>query len=126
MKTILVNDLAKVESSNVNLIGFSNNNRLYVQFKNGGLYQYTNVMNEDYEALKKAESVGKFLNTQIKPNYEFEKLEDVTLELENNKDPNSLEAELNLLRKQNADLFQALRIKQERIDELEEKLSGKL
>jgi hypothetical protein len=119
MKTILVNDLAKVESSNINLVAFGTN-KLYVQFKNGGLYQYNNVMQEDYNNLKNAESVGKFLNTSIKPNYEFEKLEDTKIEIEKPAEPQTpLEQEVVLLRKQVEDLFQALIIKQEKIDELE-------
>jgi len=123
MKKVLVNDLAKVESSNVNLIGFGEN-KLYVQFKNGGLYQYNNVMAEDYDRLKLSKSVGKFLNSEIKPNYEFEKLEDVTLELEKPAEPQTpAEQEILILRKQLEDMFQALRIKQERINELEGKLN---
>lgn len=126
MKKILVNDLAKVESSNINLVGFDGN-KLYVQFKNGGLYSYSDVHSNDYNKLKEADSVGKFLNTHIKPNFEFEKLEDVTIELEKPAAPSTpVDQEVILLRKQVEDLFQALRIKQERIEELEEQLNGKL
>lgn len=125
MKKILVNDLAKVESSNINLLGFDGH-KLYVQFKNGGLYSYDGVHASDYDKLKTADSIGKHLNGHIKPHFDFEKLEDVTLELEKPAEPQTpAEQEVLMLRKQVEDLFQALRIKQERIDELEEQLSAK-
>lgn len=63
----------KVKSSNV--IGVSYNpetQELGVAYK-GGVYFYKNVKPETWEALKKAESVGKFMNSTIKPNHSFEK-----------------------------------------------------
>lgn len=125
MKKVLVNDLAKVNSSNVNLVGFDGHS-IYIQFKNGGIYSYTGTTASDYNNLKKADSIGKFLNTSIKPNFEFEKLEDVTLELDKPAEPQtSADQEVVALKKQVEDLYQALRIKQERIDELEEQLNVK-
>jgi hypothetical protein len=36
---------------------------MYVRFKNGGLYQYPAVAQDDYQALLKADSVGKALRS---------------------------------------------------------------
>ncbi|MFN4091617.1 MAG: KTSC domain-containing protein [Brevundimonas sp.] len=47
---------------------------LVVQFKNGAVYRYLNVPLETQSAFFAAESHGKFLNAEIKPHYEFEKL----------------------------------------------------
>lgn len=47
---------------------------LDVQFKSGGLYRYSGVPADVVEEMKRAESVGKFLNKSIKGTYEFKKL----------------------------------------------------
>lgn len=74
-----IQELIKIStSSNVEAIGFDNDTIL-VQFKGGGIYEYRKAKKDLYEDLKKAESVGKFLNSKIKGSYEFSKLEDVEL-----------------------------------------------
>lgn len=78
---IVVDDLAKTESSNVNSIAYQDDtNTAYVLFKNGGLYQYNNVGREDFETLRSAESVGKYLSAVfLKKGFEFKKLENSEL-----------------------------------------------
>jgi len=44
---------------------------LEVEFRNGGVYQYFDVPQPLYEQLIAAESVGTFLNTQIKGAYRY-------------------------------------------------------
>ena len=63
------------ESSNIR--EYSHNleeNILTVTFKYGASYNYLGVPRKKFEAMKAAESVGKFLNAEIKPHYEFIKL----------------------------------------------------
>lgn len=67
--------MIKVESSNVKSVGY-NENTLYVLFKNGGLYQYKDVPVKIYDELLVAESVGKYLNKEIKKVYEVERIWD--------------------------------------------------
>jgi hypothetical protein len=47
---------------------------LRVIFVSGIVYDYKNVPKEVYEAMKAASSKGKFLNEQIKGEYEFKKI----------------------------------------------------
>jgi hypothetical protein len=55
-----------VVSSNLASVGHEDTT-LEVEFKNGQLYHYFGVSQELYQELLNAESVGKFLNTNIKP-----------------------------------------------------------
>jgi len=47
---------------------------LRVVYVSGSVYDYKKVPEEVYTSMKKASSKGEFLNKQIKPNYEFEKI----------------------------------------------------
>ena len=47
---------------------------LRVIYTSGNIYDYKEVPEEVYNEMKKASSKGEFLNKQIKPNYEFEKI----------------------------------------------------
>jgi len=67
--------MIKVESSNVKSIGYSDNT-LYVLFKNGGLYQYKDVPVKVYDDMLVAESVGIYLNKEVKKVYETERIWD--------------------------------------------------
>lgn len=81
-KTIMiVDDLAKTESSNVDKIAYQESTKkAFVLFKNGGLYEYKDVEKKDYDTLKKAESVGRHLRAVfLKNGYEYEKLENTEL-----------------------------------------------
>lgn len=46
---------------------------LTVYYKKG-VYRYLGVQPDVWEKYKKAESVGKFLNDEIKPNYQYVKI----------------------------------------------------
>lgn len=78
-------ELTPVDSSNVAAVGHKDNT-LYVEFKHGGLYRYFNVPAETYQAMLAADSVGKFLNAEVKPKhgYELVDLNDASVELANN------------------------------------------
>ena len=64
---------------------FDNNGQLYVTFKNGATYHYKDVdMVTDYLLFKHGgidNSQGKTLNKQIKGKYEYERVEDVSIDL---------------------------------------------
>lgn len=60
-------------SSNVEYFG-DNGQNVFVQFKSGGSYLYLNVIAEDIEAMKQAESIGKFIPT-IAKKYQYTKVD---------------------------------------------------
>lgn len=47
---------------------------LEVEFRNGGVYQYLEVDDEEYEEFQQAPSKGRYLNTEIKPDHPALKL----------------------------------------------------
>jgi hypothetical protein len=47
---------------------------LEVEFRNGGVYQYLDVPDGEYEEFITAPSKGRYLNTEIKPNHPSRKL----------------------------------------------------
>ncbi len=62
------------ESSQVEAHGYDSISKtLAVKFVRGSVYHYADVPQEVYEALKSAESVGKFFGKEIKGKYEFTK-----------------------------------------------------
>ena len=68
-------DRVPVQSSNVAEVGYDPTTMtLEVAFRNGTVYQYFDIPEILYQELLHAESVGKFLNTQIKNNYRYVKL----------------------------------------------------
>jgi len=48
--------------------------KLRIIFQSGSIYDYLKVPEKVYGEMKKASSKGEFLNKEIKPNYEFEKI----------------------------------------------------
>ncbi len=67
--------LVEVESSNVESVGYDDTlNELYVKFKNGGLYKYFDVDVNQYNNFKNSESIGRFLQTEIKPFKNYKKI----------------------------------------------------
>ena len=59
-----------VDSSSLNSVGYDPGKRLLeVEFRNGGIYRYLDVPEDDYRALKEADSLGRHLNQEIKPFY---------------------------------------------------------
>jgi len=64
-----------VSSSNIGAIGYeAETQTLEVEFLNGSIYQYAGVSVEEYEAMMNSDSKGKYLNTNIKGRYSFNKL----------------------------------------------------
>jgi lysyl-tRNA synthetase class 2 len=62
-------------SSNIQKFTYEENfNELWVYFNNRTVYKYLDVPKDVYERFLKAESLGKFLNSDIKPNYKYEKI----------------------------------------------------
>lgn len=64
-----------VDSSNIRAIFFEDGRGLYVQFHNGGVYQYAAVDRQLYMELMEAESKGKFLNANIKNKFDYVKVQ---------------------------------------------------
>jgi len=52
----------------------ADSSRLRVIYISGNIYEYIKVPEEVYNKMKAASSKGEFLNKEIKPNYEFEKI----------------------------------------------------
>ena len=69
-------DMKPVQSSNIRAIGHdAAAAALVVEFTSGDFYEYANVNAEQFDALLKAESVGKHLNQHIKGKHPFKKLD---------------------------------------------------
>lgn len=86
-KTITVKNLDKVVSSNIDSIAHDGE-KLYVLFKNGGLYSYEGADINVYNDLRKAESVGRHFRSNIQQGeYKHERLEGgIALQLEKKDD----------------------------------------
>ena len=64
-----------VTSSNVATVGYdANTMTLEVEFQNGSVYQYFDVPEVEYQGLMTTDSVGKYLNQNIKNNYRYTKI----------------------------------------------------
>ncbi|MDE2467962.1 MAG: KTSC domain-containing protein [Bradyrhizobium sp.] len=67
--------LDDVKSSQIAAIGHDpGTDTLVVKFHNGGLYAYAGVPHHKFEAMKAAESTGKYLGAHIKGKHEFRKV----------------------------------------------------
>jgi len=59
-----------VDSSSLSSLGYdAHKHLLEVEFRNGGVYRYLEVPEEEFAALKEADSAGRYLNQEIKPFY---------------------------------------------------------
>ena len=67
-------DRHAVTSSNVASVGYENGT-LEVEFKNGAVYDYSDVAPEEYQALLGSESVGKFVASRVRGRYPTAKVE---------------------------------------------------
>lgn len=68
-------EMTNVDSSNVESVGYDeNSSTLQVEFKNGGVYQYFDVPEEVFVGLRDADSVGRYLNANIKGTYRYSKV----------------------------------------------------
>ena len=64
-----------VDSSVVNRVGYDATHQiLEIEFKGGHVYQYFHVPPPVHEALRKADSIGAFVNENIKGVYQFVQL----------------------------------------------------
>ena len=64
-----------VQSSNIVSISYNLNEEiLEIEFKGNRIYQYKDVPEFIYQDLINSESVGKYFNTNIKDQYETEKV----------------------------------------------------
>lgn len=65
-------EMIKVESSNVIAVGHDGKD-LYVEYP-AGVYKYNDVPVTIYEKLLKAPSKGRFMNEEIRNNYEYTRI----------------------------------------------------
>lgn len=64
-----------VTSSNVKSVGYDpETKRLHVEFKGGGVYEYSDVSQEKYDAMMKADSIGGHVHKHIKGAHSHKKL----------------------------------------------------
>lgn len=70
--------LSKVESSNIEYIGYYKDT-LYVIFKKSGAYAYYNVPLSQCTGIMEAESKGQYLYQFIKGKFEYKKIEGYTV-----------------------------------------------
>ncbi|MGE0154556.1 MAG: KTSC domain-containing protein [Reyranellaceae bacterium] len=65
-----------VHSSSLNSVGYDPKRQiLEVEFADGDVYQYFDVPRQTYEAFLQAESVGQYMNCQIKQRHRYRRLE---------------------------------------------------
>lgn len=69
-------EMVFVDSTNIEAIGYDSQSlELHVRFlKSGELYAYYGVEEWRYQELMQADSKGRYLNANIKPNYQCAKL----------------------------------------------------
>ena len=66
----------RVESRTVRSVGYERKSRiLEIEFQSGVVYQYVDVPAGVYEQLWKAESKGRYFNSEIREAYEFVRVE---------------------------------------------------
>lgn len=69
--------LKDVDSSNIDMVGYDEEqNLLFICYKSKNtverpMYVYDQVSQKEYDELLNAESKGKYVNSQIKPNHEY-------------------------------------------------------
>lgn len=71
MSVKIVKSQEIMNSSQVKAVAYTADNDVLVTFTRGSEYLYKNVPEELYEEMIKAESVGKFLNANIKGKFEY-------------------------------------------------------
>jgi len=68
-------DRQSVSSSNIASIGYdADSETLEIEFLNGGVYQYFDVPEREYESLMAAGSHGSYLARSIKGTYRYSKV----------------------------------------------------
>lgn len=60
-------NMQPVESSNLSAAGYdATTKKLRIQFKNGSIYEYSDVAKQTYDGLLSAESAGKYFTAYIR------------------------------------------------------------
>ena len=68
-------EMVPVVSSNILEVGYEvSDQTLFVRFKGDSLYAYSDVPEDIYQGLLAAESVGKYLNQNVKGTYSYRKV----------------------------------------------------
>jgi hypothetical protein len=68
-------DLVPVESSAVEAVGYdADQQELWVRFTGGAVYAYVDVPEDTHRALLAADSIGTFVNHEIKPHHRYRRL----------------------------------------------------
>ena len=68
-------EMIAVQSSNAEAVGYdSNKKELFVRFKGGSTYRYSNVPKVIFDGLLQTESFGRYLNQKVKGKYNFKKI----------------------------------------------------
>lgn len=68
-------NMISVSSSNLAAIGYDEqSNTLRVEFRHGGTYDYFDVPEQEFEALRAASSHGQYLAQNIKGRYRYAKV----------------------------------------------------
>lgn len=69
-------EMKLVESSNIWQIGYdAKNQKLYIQFNEGGLYSYADFPADMWEEFQASGSKGKFFYKAVKGRFDFTKIE---------------------------------------------------
>lgn len=64
-----------VSSSNIAAVGYDEENEvLEIEFNHGGVYQYFEVPQEDYDSLMSASSHGSYFYHKIRDVYQYSKI----------------------------------------------------
>lgn len=67
--------LSPVESSSIAAVGYdAAEQTLWVRFVNGATYRYRDVPPATYEDFMRAESKGRYFNSEIRDLYQFDRL----------------------------------------------------
>ena len=65
----------RLDSSSLRSVGYDASARvLEVEFRNGGVYQYLDVKDDEFEEFQDADSKGRYLNAEIKPTHRYRRL----------------------------------------------------
>jgi KTSC domain len=64
-----------VDSSNLKSVGYDKASQtLEIEFQNGGIYEYYDVPEEEYDDLMSASSKGSYFMSNIRPIYSYDKV----------------------------------------------------
>lgn len=67
--------MESVISSNVDQIGYDGEEEiLVVKYKTGAIYKYFNIPYTMWHEIKGTPSIGRFINSRIKPTHKFERV----------------------------------------------------